>query len=736
MTTLSPSGPTSGRPPKRTSSTSVWAEAEEIAGVGFWELDAATGEITWSPGMFFLFGLDPADVAPAEILPNCCCHPDDAPRHEEALVRAFLDGELYALDLRLVKDGDVRWVQARGRAVQDDYRRVIKLIGTLVDVTERKEAELAREASRGQTRRLLEQANCLLWEAEVREVFPWEGWEGLPFDPERGTTLDWDLHVVNEEEVPSWLPIDREQGETVTHAWLRSRDPEDSAITDLHSTVALQSGWPRYTQTFRNRLADGSILWTFEDVRIEKLPSVPQPQEEKSGTFDGSQEAKWLMRCWRLTGVVTDVTEWKLAELEREAALRELETSRTQLQRVMEQANCLLWQGTVREICPVPSGRRPFDPIRGTALFWDLDIVNEAEVVRWLPIPRNEGEPLSHAMSRARYPDDNQRCNDCGRNALASGAERYTQAFRVFLADGSIRWLQEDVRVEEREPASEISATGERLRCWNLIGVMTDVTEQKLAEERLQRLADDLSRSNAALQEFAYVASHDLKEPLRKIETFGDLLRRQAGPYLNPDARGYLDRMTNAANRMQSLIQALLEYSRVTTKPAPFEPVDLNALAAAVVSDLEVRIAEVDGAIEVDDLPTVQADSSQMRQLFQNLLANALKFRRESVPPVVRVTAEWGREEFLLTFTDNGIGFAAEYAERIFSMFERLHGRSEYEGSGIGPAICRKIAERHGGTVTAEGRPGEGATFYVTLRVSHPVSDGASAASPPAMPQG
>lgn len=272
--------------------------------------------------------------------------------------------------------------------------------------------------------------------------------------------------------------------------------------------------------------------------------------------------------------------------------------------------------------------------------------------------------------------------------------------------------------------------------------IVRDVTDRKQAEEALLRAHDELelrvqqrtaelSRSNAELQQFAYVASHDLQEPLRKIMAFGDRLNIHAGPGLDERNRDYLQRMLNAADRMSGLINALLAYSRVTTKAQPFSSVNLSEVAREVLSDLEVAVEEAGAVIEIGDLPTIDADPSQMRQLLQNLIGNAIKFRREGVPPRVQLEAETipatpaeqapqVSNVMRLRVTDNGIGFDERFAERIFEVFERLHGRDQYAGSGMGLAICRKIVERHHGTIVAASTPGEGSTFTVTLPVNQP----------------
>lgn len=259
-----------------------------------------------------------------------------------------------------------------------------------------------------------------------------------------------------------------------------------------------------------------------------------------------------------------------------------------------------------------------------------------------------------------------------------------------------------------------------------------DISQRKRAEEEQARYAAELERSNKELEQFAYVASHDLQEPLRKIRTFGDRLQMVSGESLDPMALECLQRMQNAAERMQTLIHGLLALSRVMTKGQEFVTVDLARVAAEVVSDLEVEIEQAGAIVEIGKLPTIQADPLQMQQLLQNLIGNALKFRRDKETPVVRIQARYvhdrehratgestAEEQCRLTVEDNGIGFDQMYADRIFGIFQRLHTREAYQGTGIGLAICRKIVDRHGGTITARSVLGQGATFEVLLPVIH-----------------
>ncbi len=263
------------------------------------------------------------------------------------------------------------------------------------------------------------------------------------------------------------------------------------------------------------------------------------------------------------------------------------------------------------------------------------------------------------------------------------------------------------------------------------------VTEKKRRHDlqrtlgTLEHTNEALTKSNAELEQFAYVASHDLQEPLRKIKAFGDLLGQEFADELGEDGQMYVERMRKAAGRMSTLIDDLLAFSRVTRKGEEFVELDLQKIADNVIDDLQTRLEETKGAVEMDPLPTLPVRKTQMRQLIQNLISNGLKFQRKDVPPVVKITVENIEDPDLgpmcqFTFQDNGIGFDPKHSERIFGIFQRLHGRSEYEGTGVGLSICQKIVIGHGGRIHAEGTPGEGARFIFTLpreRVALPGSD-------------
>jgi len=308
---------------------------------------------------------------------------------------------------------------------------------------------------------------------------------------------------------------------------------------------------------------------------------------------------------------------------------------------------------------------------------------------------------------------------------MQTGHSVLNQEDLIVRGDGDVVWIS-----TTKVPLHDVEG-----RCIGLVSVSGDISVRKEAEERLRLAAEQLRRSNLELQDFASIASHDLQEPLRKIQAFGDRLRGKCSEGLGEHGRDYLERMQDAARRMQILLHDLLTLSRVTSKAQPFKPVDLKHVATDVVSDLEVRIEQTDAEVEIGRLPTIDADPAQMRQLFQNLISNALKFQSAGTRPEVSISAKLlDNAESLpgamptdeicqIMIRDNGIGFNEKYVDRIFQVFQRLHSRSEYEGTGIGLAVCRKIADRHGGTITAKSAEGDGATFIVTLPVKQRMSE-------------
>jgi len=275
--------------------------------------------------------------------------------------------------------------------------------------------------------------------------------------------------------------------------------------------------------------------------------------------------------------------------------------------------------------------------------------------------------------------------------------------FRVRRSDGRYIWV-EDHMIKVRNNGDS-----------HMAGVLINITEHKTTEEKLKQLAEKLSQSNKELEQFAYVASHDLQEPLRMVASYIQLLQRRYKGSISAEADEFINYSVDGVVRMKTLINDLLAYSRVNTKDAPLEDVDVNKIVAQNLKNLAASIQETGAQINYENLPVVKANTLQINQLFQNLISNAIKFRKPDVSPIVNITAKHAGDEWLFTVSDNGIGIDKEFSDKIFIIFQRLHNNSEYPGTGIGLAICKKIVEKLGGHLWVESEPGRGSTFTFTI---------------------
>jgi signal transduction histidine kinase len=320
-------------------------------------------------------------------------------------------------------------------------------------------------------------------------------------------------------------------------------------------------------------------------------------------------------------------------------------------------------------------------------------------------------------IRRFVHSQDRDRVEELTNNTLEGGAF-FDAEFRIVTAKNNVKWVHCLGRMVK-------DANGKLLK---YVGSVRDITRQRTMEESLDKKMQELSRSNRELEEFAYAASHDLQEPLRKIATFSDRLREKYKTQLHGEGEMYLTRMNASAENMRLLINALLDFSRITQTQAPFAQVSLSLMVKHVLSDLELKIEETSCVVSIGVLPVVDAIATHMKQLFLNLITNAIKFRKTGVPPVISITTLKPTQDEItshglspictyhkIVVSDNGIGFEPQYANRIFQVFQRLHGKAEYPGSGVGLAICKKIMEHHKGAIYAESKNGEGAVFNLLI---------------------
>ena len=344
----------------------------------------------------------------------------------------------------------------------------------------------------------------------------------------------------------------------------------------------------------------------------------------------------------------------------------------------------------------------------GSIAIWDWNVTEN--ILTWddrmyelYGITPNQFTSVYDAWAKSLHPDDRLRTETAIQQAL-TGEKDYDPEFRVIHPNGTIRFIKAYALVE-RNAQGEVQ---------QMIGINYDITDRKQSEQALQQLTIDLQRSNQELEQFAYVASHDLQEPLRAITSYTQLLAKRYQGQLDEKADKYIHYVVDGAARMQQLIQDLLAYSRVGRSELKQQPTDCNAVVQQVQQDLGMAIAENNAVLAVEPLPTILADTAQLTQLFQNLIGNALKYRGQA-PPLIKVSARQQGTEWIFSIQDNGIGIEPQYAKRIFEIFQRLHTRREYEGTGLGLAICQKIIERHHGRLWVESQLGQGATFCFAL---------------------
>ena len=420
-----------------------------------------------------------------------------------------------------------------------------------------------------------------------------------------------------------------------------------------------------------------------EDHRRGLAGAVVRVDEDSFERMDGS--VQWLrreIRPWYTSdggtgGIVIfseDITDRKLAE----AALKKGEE---RLRLALDAAKAGAWEwdlGTNRN-------------------FWS------DELWALYGLEPYSCEPSYEAWLKTVHHDDRAAVEQAVQETSSTGVELNTE-WRVLDPKGGERWLMARGRPIYNDQGQAVS----------YIGIVMDITERKRAEHELSKTILDLERSNKELEQFAYVASHDLQEPLRMVASYTQLLAERYGEQLDDKAKKFIEYAVDGAVRMQRLILDLLTLSRVTTRGSKIQLVDSNVALGMAVASLGESIRESNALVTNDELPQVMADQTQLAQVFQNLISNAIKFR-DANPPLIHISARADGPNWLFSVKDNGIGIDPQYKDRIFVIFQRLHTREEYPGTGIGLALCQRIVNRHGGEIWLDSNPGNGSTFYFTI---------------------
>ena len=389
-------------------------------------------------------------------------------------------------------------------------------------------------------------------------------------------------------------------------------------------------------------------------------------------------------------------------------------TERKQAEKALREANETLEQRVVERTAELAANEARLSRSQEIAHLgsWELDLVkNELtwsdEVYRIFGLKPQEFAATYEAFLEAVHPDDRAAVDAAYSGSLREGRDTYEIEHRV------VRKSTGEVRIVHEKCEHIRDGSGRIVRS---VGMVHDITEQKQAEEDLYTLTEELKRSNSDLQQFAYIASHDLQSPLRNVEGFVKLLARRYKGNLDDKADEYIHYISTGMKDMQILIMDILEYSKVGSDSGTFKSVDSSLCVAKALSNLKDAIAEKHAEITFDEqLPTVSGDSAQLTSLFQNLIGNAIKFCTDK--PKIDLSAGKEGREYIFSVRDNGIGIDPGDSDKIFAVFHRLHSKSEYPGTGIGLAICKKIVERHGGRIWVESEPGKGSTFSFTLPV-------------------
>lgn len=670
--------------------------ALKAAQLGVWEIDPTTNQVTWDEQCQELFGLTNTTSLPYEQVINYI-HPEDVEKVDRAVKLAMTpqSGGNYDVTYRIIRanDGQLRWVRFMGRGYLTETGDIYQFSGVAQDVTQDVQTRQQVEASERRFRGLIQEAPFAIAVYVSRSMI---------------------IDMANDAMIKVW-------GKTPAVIGMRLAD----ALPELEGQPFIGLLEQVYdTNTTYQSLEQQADLMIDGQLQSNWFTFTYQPLTDAQG------------QVYAILNMAVDVTERVLVN-------RKLMDTEANLRGAIELAELATWQLDIKK------NTFSYSPRFMDWLGFTEDTKTLDEAYNPLPIehrqsvadaitaviqPGSSGiyenehpiinrvtgqERIIHAQAQIFYDID-------GQPAFLSGtAQDVTEQRRIQLAlEQQVRERTEELEVTNEELAAtieELAATNEELAATN-----EELTE---ANDDLAESNQHLTRSNQNLEQFAYIASHDLQEPLRKIQQFSDLLKTRYATS-SGDELVYLERMQIAASRMSLLIKDLLAFSRISTSPAPATRVSLKRVVDEALENLSVAIEETNAKIYIGALPTLQGDSLQLGQLFQNLFSNALKFRRNGITPEIKVSsktvfatnlpqtvkpARQAAAYHSIEVTDNGIGFEEKYADRIFQVFQRLHGRNEFAGTGVGLAICQKVVTNHGGTITAVGKPGHGATFCIYL---------------------
>ncbi|MBS1587864.1 MAG: PAS domain-containing protein [Bacteroidetes bacterium] len=632
----------------------MFKQAQAQTHIGNWSWDVLANKVTWSDEMFRIYGMEPQSTPVSFETYISHVHPDYRDKRLQQVQHVFETGEPEDHIYKIIaKDGKIKILHSKSEVQTDANGKVISMTGTCQDVTERQTLIDKLQDSES----LYKQAQ------EMAQMGSWT----------------WDLktdHVTWTDEMYDIYELDKNV--ELTRKFMVSFQHEEDRRTVEEGLQALME--TNVIQDFNYRIVTGK-------GKTKILHAIKELVRDGEG------------RPVKVIGTTQDVTRQKEAE-------KELRDSKEFIQKIADTTPSIIASYNINtgQYLYISGGLtkllgyEPEEGVRGGVAFFS-SIVHPEDLER---ITQQNAEALMLA------------------NNPANRAQNFVAEFKYRMRhkNGEYRWFHTFGTVFERDANGMVQT---------VLNISIDITMQEEAERVLHQKNLELQQSNASLQEYAYVASHDLKEPLRKICTFGD--RLTSTQYENLDEKGkvYLQKIIDSSLRMQLMINDLLSIS-VVSGNKNFESASLQKIVQDALQFAELKIEAANAKITVSDLPEAKVVPSQMRQLFQNLINNSLKFTREGVQPEIKIEHRYlspkevvghnlakARKYLEITVSDNGIGFENEFANKIFTIFQRLHGRNEYEGTGIGLAICKKVVENHGGTIFANAIKNEGATFTIIL---------------------
>ncbi len=638
------------------------ALVEQVPAIIYTDSAEAIGKTLYiSPQLKTITGYEPEDWIADPELWNNSIYPDDRERVMEEYTRTYEAQQPSISEYRLItRDGRVIWLSDETRLIHDRKGKPLFWQGVMIDITGRKRAEQVQQA-------IYRISHAVVTTTSLDELFS-------------------SIHDILGELMP------------VQNLYIALYDPKNNLLSfpyfkDLYDE-APQPGKPRHGMT-EYVLRNKAPVWAPENVFNELLQRGEVEQI-------GAPSIDWI-------GVPLMVGERVIGVMVTQSYTKGV---------IFTQEHFDLMKFISTQVALAIEHKRDQQRI-SDALEYNKTLINSSSL--GISTYDTSGrcllanESLSRILGSAREQLMNENYNEIpswkDNGMLASALEAKISGNETRCEVHTIKSEGEDLWLDCR--FTPFYSNGEP----QLLLSIDDITIAKQAELNLHIYADKLEQSNRDLQEFAYIASHDLQEPLRKVLAFGDRLASKYSDVMDDTGRDYLKRMRDASQRMQTLINDLLTFSRVSTRAQPFARVDMEELIYDVVSDLENQLDRTHGRVEISSLPTIEADPTQMHQLLQNLVNNALKFHQAGLPPLVQISSKRAGRTCQIIVKDNGIGFDEQYLDRIFKPFQRLHSRQEYEGSGMGLAICRRIVERHAGEITAQSIEGVGSTFVVTLPI-------------------